>query len=375
MATIEQEHSANPILRWWAQNKNLIHELESIERPGYTLTRVRIATFLAGASQLYYAHIVIPPAKDDAPNTHFRKGSTLDIITATPYTHANKYARYLRRPRLQRSFVVDPVFKEGIHIVNTTNFESSKDLRDAIGDLAGIRYYIRERVPTVGVRRAINTINHMYLSQEGFCQEIQLLLANNTRSLPTVDYFESLTQVYRADAVAQELQHMAARLSTEQLQVLTALRQIHAGLLLVQGPGGVGKSEILVGLSALHYRLEARRAQDKTKRLTPPIWAVSPINKQLDDITVKLFNRCQEERSDLLREGIDAPPPIFIRRHMGSTEKRVYRKEAEAQRMHVRRETLPPYFEGLPEDTKDTNNDNDDDDAEEEDEETRLETQ
>ncbi|USP79345.1 uncharacterized protein yc1106_06619 [Curvularia clavata] len=373
MATMEQEHSANPILRWWAQGKvnpqtgmqmrkedrpasfkisklytfksleeyitihfqNLVHELESIERPGYTLTRVRIATFPASAGQLYYAHIAIPPAKDDAPNTHFREGSTLDIITATPYTHANEYARYLRRLRLQRSFVVDPVFEEGIHVVDTTNFESSKDLRDAIGDLADIRCYIRERVPTVGVRRAINTINHMYLGRSGFCQEIQLLLANNTRSLPTVDYFEGrLTQVYGADAVAQELQHMAARLGAEQLQVLTALRQIHAGLLLVQGPGGVGKSDILVGLGALYYRLEARRAQDKTKRLAPPIWAVSPINKQLDDITVKLFNRHQEERSDLLREGIEAPPPIFIRRHMGSTEKRVYRKDAEAQRIH-----------------------------------------
>lgn len=88
-----------------------MYELESIERPGHTLTRVRIATFLAGANQLYLAHIAKPLTGDGAPNAHFHEGSTLDvcfkdqadpeekvwkfqIVAATPYTHAKEYAGY-----------------------------------------------------------------------------------------------------------------------------------------------------------------------------------------------------------------------------------------------------------------------------------------
>ncbi|KAJ6199196.1 hypothetical protein J3E72DRAFT_267977 [Bipolaris maydis] len=118
----------------------------------------------------------------------------------------------------------------------------------------------------------------------------------------------------------------------------------HGGLLLVQGSGGVGKSQILVALVRLHYCLQTRHASH-----SPPE----------DASTSKEYNQ-------FLADGIQASCPIVIRRHMRDTEVVIYRKEANARRDKQRREKKASYYDPSADDddaseNKDNEDDNEDD--------------
>ncbi|ENI02084.1 hypothetical protein COCC4DRAFT_43144 [Bipolaris maydis ATCC 48331] len=130
----------------------------------------------------------------------------------------------------------------------------------------------------------------------------------------------------------------------------------HGGLLLVQGSGGVGKSQILVALVRLHYCLQTRHASH-----SPPEDAST--SKGLSE---KIRNACVEEYNQFLADGIQASCPIVIRRHMRDTEVVIYRKEANARRDKQRREKKASYYDPSADDddaseNKDNEDDNEDD--------------
>jgi type II secretory ATPase GspE/PulE/Tfp pilus assembly ATPase PilB-like protein len=58
---------------------------------------------------------------------------------------------------------------------------------------------------------------------------------------------------------------MEGALGPEQRQIIGALRQMRAGILLVQGPGGTGKTKVLGEIMRLYYRLEASNATGPRK--------------------------------------------------------------------------------------------------------------
>jgi hypothetical protein len=357
---------------------NLIHELENASPGYYFPTTMRIATFTGGEDQLYYGHIVVPE------HTHFRAGATIDVkmlgpnaddeqdwsATLTeplPFTKANEYACFLYRPRSGQGFVRHPEFEEGVHVAAAVGNDSFQSMREAMARLPGIICYIRTQVPTIGIKRAINTVNHLFRGGDAFAREHKLLLANNLLDLPVVDYFQHLVDAFGQAAVDREIELMKLRLRGEQSRIVDELRCMRAGVLCVQGIGGTGKSTALVELVVLHYRLEARRGIVSGRRLSGE-WIVSPINAQLDGIASAALKRCDEEYEKLKEEGVHAHPPVFIRRHMGATEKKVYRNSAEQRRQQARQEVKPPYFED------DTGSDTDDEDVSQGEEATLLRT-
>ena len=62
-----------------------------------------------------------------------------------------------------------------------------------------------------------------------------------------------MRDVFGDNAVNQGIDFLIKRLGKEQGVVVEMLRSIKGGILLIQGPGGVGKTAILVQLSVLYY--------------------------------------------------------------------------------------------------------------------------
>ena len=94
-----------------------------------------------------------------------------------------------------------PKFQEGKHYVDSCKYPTSKEIGDAIAKLLGIYYYVHKNSPRVGVRRAINTLNHLYKGKQYFARKRQLILANNFLDLNPVNYFAKMIAAYSTDIV------------------------------------------------------------------------------------------------------------------------------------------------------------------------------
>ena len=98
-------------------------------------------------------------------------------------------------------FVAEPAFKADIYFIKAQDYTYSVDIAAAIESLRGIACIVCETSPQVGVARAINTLNHLYLGRDTFCKEMRLLKANNVCNLKLMDYFRQMRDVFSDDAV------------------------------------------------------------------------------------------------------------------------------------------------------------------------------
>ncbi|KAH5708163.1 hypothetical protein HBI81_256390 [Parastagonospora nodorum] len=301
----------------------LAHESEYAVAGSFHLTTMRIAKFSGGQDQLYYAQFVVPEG------TSFRAGARLDVrikgpegsdatdwsatlVEALPFAKCNEHSCFLYRPRNGPSFVRDPEFEEGTHVVHAGNATDFGAMGDALQSLPGVRVWVRPHVPKVGIKRAINTVNHLYLGGDAFAQELQLLLTNNLLGLPGTSFFQHLIDAYGEANVMEEVDLMRAQLSEEQKGIIDSARSMKGSLLLVQGIGGTGKSKVLVEFLVFKYRLEAKYGDgDWDTRRVSGSWVVSPINQQLDDLITSTVQRCTEEYQKLLAENLN-PRPLSL---------------------------------------------------------------
>jgi hypothetical protein len=224
---------------------NLIHELESIETGVYYPNVARLARFPGGSTRVYYTEL------DITLNALFRVGARIDVkiepngtekddwlahvIEPQPWTPAGRFSCLLFRRRLGPSFVKEPVIAvDQKTLISVLDNLSPAELHNAMDAMSGVAVQVREHVPQIGIKRQINTLNHLYMNEVEFTQEMKCLLANNMLGLPTVDYFEELVTSFGAEAVDRERKRMEGALGPEQRQIIGALRHMRAGILLVK---------------------------------------------------------------------------------------------------------------------------------------------
>ncbi|KAL5421513.1 hypothetical protein PMIN07_012550 [Paraphaeosphaeria minitans] len=106
-------------------------------------------------------------------------------------------------------------------------------------------------------------------------------------NLPNYSYFKQhilafgLNTVQAAIAKATKL----TGLKDKQRGFFSFLERLRAGVGLVQGPGGTGKSRLILAVILYHYELFARGSN------ASQLWVTSPINAQLDDLCLQAYNQ------------------------------------------------------------------------------------
>ena len=391
---MRQQREANPLLRWWKQGRpnpqtgqemakedrpegylihkrftfaskleyftvvyhNLVHELEVQEARVALPTTVFLAALAGGEDNMYYAHLDIPPDAE----VHFAEGTALrlkmcgidtpekedwafTVIEPMPFTPATQVAGFVYRPRLGRGgFLNQPELQQDVHYLFADEHTSSERMRQGMKELRGISCYVTENPPRVGLRRSINALNHLFRGQPFFGDELQLLLANDTRSLPVLDFFAPLRARIEATKLAKHFDDATKHLSPEQKkEIFCRLERMKGGVLCVQGPGGTGKTETIVVLCRLLYVLRCLYPELRISNL----WLMSSANRQLDDLARKVYRALRDAYADLQAQGLNCSHPVVMRRHMGATEKGVYRRQAERKRALALRDTEPAHYD------------------------------
>jgi hypothetical protein len=74
-------------------------------------------------------------------------------------------------------------------------------MRIAMTANPGVCCFLREHRPNVGVGRAFNIFNHLYLGRQGVTQELQHFFANNFLNLPIVDLYRGLKDTFGETAI------------------------------------------------------------------------------------------------------------------------------------------------------------------------------
>ncbi|KAL5422817.1 hypothetical protein PMIN05_012469 [Paraphaeosphaeria minitans] len=160
-------------------------------------------------------------------------------------------------------------------------------------------------------------------------------------NLPNYSYFKQHISAFRLDAVQAAIAKATklTRLKDKQQGFFSFLKRLRAGVGLVQGPGGTGKSRLILAVILYHYELFARGSN------AGQLWVTSPINAQLDDLCLQAYNQLMARYTVLGTQSADTtiPYPIVIRRHMRETEKKVWQKDALALRQAHNIDTSPDY--------------------------------
>jgi cellular nucleic acid-binding protein len=385
-AGLQQQRVDNPLGRWWKNrnvNVQLGMQLSVEDRPSYKIparyqfdsvleyftvqfyaavasleavdqnpqvpTVIRLITFPGGADRVYYAAIQMVNGLalrtdsiidvsflgEDADSQTSWKGV---IVNATPFSSGYDYCAFVFRPRVGHEFAPNPAFAPE-HVLSSDDFTTVGDLSEALITAEGIECLVTERVPKVGISREINSLRHLWQGGDSFRIERRIALSNNFIDLPRINYFGCDIAKYGKDSVDNALEAVLPLLDEEQKGACTALKHMTGSVLLIQGPGGVGKSTFLIVLVRYQYRLGSPQ-QDPAR-----IWVLSPLNRQLDMLAETINNALMEEYEALIAQGRPAKFPIVLRRHMRSTEIKVYKRDAVVQRTAAGIDTRPEYFE------------------------------
>ncbi|KAL5421278.1 hypothetical protein PMIN07_012576 [Paraphaeosphaeria minitans] len=160
-------------------------------------------------------------------------------------------------------------------------------------------------------------------------------------NLPNCSYFKQHILVFRLDAVQAAIAKATklTGLKDKQRGFFSFLERLRAGVGLVQGPGGTGKSRLILAVILYHYELFARGSN------AGQLWVTSPINAQLDDLCLQAYNQLMAQYTVLGTQSADTtiPYPIVIRQHMRETEKKVWQKDTLALRQAHNINTSPDY--------------------------------
>lgn len=316
-----------------------IGELEAIPTAEFIRTTVRLVQFADCSQRAYFILIEMADGlslRVDAPfEIQFLGENAEDgtawkgvVIPPTPYSTGLEYNAYIRRPHdKQDGWATDPVFSEK-HVLRASDFKDAAALREGLYMHAGISALVRVQQPKSNLEREINTLRELFQRKENFQTEVRMLLNNNPLSVPKVDYFEPHTKTFGEEAVQTAISTAtkACGLTDKQELFFPLLRKLAGGFGLVQGVGGTGKTRLIESIALYHYVLYAH-SHDPGQ-----VWATSPLNRQLDDLAVRIYKTLCEQYEKEKQTNPKAPHPIVIRRHMRETEKKVWIKPAQQKR-------------------------------------------
>jgi len=197
-------------------------------------------------------------------------------------------------------------------------------------DTESVRQKITTMPPTVvnimiessdeTTRRQINTLRELQQNRTRHHRwTLDLLRASNLRNIQSRDAFGHILKSHTEDELQQAILRFCCQHNEEQRQADQTLRQIPAGLLLIQGSPGTGKTTWLIDNIAVCYSFA-------TTEEAAQIVVLTGTNAPLDDLAVKIF-----ERLHGIYEQDQKKFPVVIREHSIETEIDIYRRE-EAQK-------------------------------------------